>query len=148
MMKKIMISIITVILVGIVLFLMACPRVNDMTAEKVSEKLASTTLPERTEIVEQIDRAGKLCGNGNGMQFFGAILLKSELTQEELDQYYEKYRKESWEYVVAPQVTEHVEAVELEDLSFTAAISEEGYYIVYTWGTGVEPFCEFDLRGN
>ena len=37
------------------------------------------------------------------MQYFGAILIKSELSLEELDAYYSDYRRNEWEYLVEIQ---------------------------------------------
>lgn len=38
-------------------------------------------------MIESLSQAGKLTGNGNGMQYFGAILIRSELSLEELETY-------------------------------------------------------------
>ena len=51
-------------------------------------------------MIESISRAGKLTGNGNGMQYFGAILIRSDLSLEELDAYYSRYRSNEWECLV------------------------------------------------
>ena len=64
------------------------PLINNHTAYKVEKKLCETPLPEKTELIESISRAGKLTGNGNGMQYFGAILIRSDLSLEELDASY------------------------------------------------------------
>lgn len=69
-------------------------------------------------MVEEFSQARKLIGCGNGMQFFGAILIKSDLSLEEIDSHYSAYRDVEWEY------------------------------IVYSWGDGMSPFRNFDLRGN
>ena len=50
----------------------------------MEKELCETPLPEKTELIESISRAGKLTGNGNGMQYFGAILIRSDLSLEEL----------------------------------------------------------------
>ena len=60
------------------------PLINNHTAYKVEKELCETPLPEKTELIESISRAGKLTGNGNGMQYFGAILIRSDLSLEEL----------------------------------------------------------------
>ncbi len=64
--------------------LVAAPIVNDNIAKKTANKLADLPLPNNTEFIEMVYIAGKLVGNGNGMQYFGAILIKSELSLEEL----------------------------------------------------------------
>ena len=36
-------------------------------------------------LIESLSEAGRLTGNGNGLQYFGAVLIRSELSLEELD---------------------------------------------------------------
>ena len=86
-----------VVLIGGVI---SIPLINNHTAYKVEKELCETPLPEKTELIESISRAGKLTGNGNGMQYFGAILIRSDLSLEELDAYYSGYRSNEWEYLV------------------------------------------------
>ena len=63
------------------------PLINNHTAYKVEKALCEILLPEETELIESLSQAGKLTGNGNGMQYFGAILIRSELSLEELETY-------------------------------------------------------------
>ena len=44
----------------------------------MANELVHFRLPKNTELIESIYKAGKLVGNGNGMQYFGVILIKSE----------------------------------------------------------------------
>lgn len=142
---RIIAVIVLVLLIGL---LIIAPVINDSSAEKVSEKLADTPLPEKTEFVEQISQAGKLVGNGNGMQFFGAILIKSELSLEELDKYYADYRTNEWEYLVKVQEGKSIDIIDHGSLQFETEVKDSGYYIVYSWGEGNELFEGFDLRGH
>ena len=77
------------ILIGGVISL---PLINNHTAYKVEKALCEIPLPEETELIESLSQAGELTGNGNGMQYFGAILIRSELSLEELETYYSDYR--------------------------------------------------------
>ena len=88
------------ILIGGVISL---PLINNHTAYKVEKALCEIPLPEKTELIESLSQAGKLTGNGNGMQYFGAILIRSELSLEELETYYSDYRSNEWEYLVEIQ---------------------------------------------
>lgn len=95
--------------------------------------------------------AGKLTGNGNGMQFLGAILIKSDLSEEELNHYYAKYREDEWSCIVERQTSNRVDAVENGDLIFKALKPDEKlthYYIVYTWGSSDYALSDLDLRGH
>ena len=71
---------------------LSIPLINNHIAYKVEKALCEIPLPEETELIESLSQAGKLTGNGNGMQYFGAILIRSELSLEELDAYYSDYR--------------------------------------------------------
>ena len=62
--------------------------VNDNTAADLEKTLVSLPLPENTVFVESLSKAGKLVGNGNGMQYYGAMLISSELSLKELKEYY------------------------------------------------------------
>ena len=91
-MKKIakygVIFLIIIILVGLPMYITIS---NDMIAKRTEKELKHTSLPENTEIIDSISIAGKLTGNGNGMQYFGAILIKTDLSEEELNNYYNQY---------------------------------------------------------
>lgn len=75
------------ILVAVVLTggVISIPLINNHTAYEVEKALCEIPLPEETEWIESLLQTGKLMGNGNGMQYFGAILIRSELSLEELD---------------------------------------------------------------
>lgn len=128
--------------------LLAAPLVNDWSARRTAEGLRSLPLPERTELVETASAAAKLTGSGNGMQFFGAVLLHSELSLEELEAHYSRYARHDWECCVERQSGAAVRAVEHGSLRFDADVSGDGFYIVYSWGDGVPLFRELDLRGH
>jgi hypothetical protein len=97
-------------------------------------------------MVESISKAGKLVGNGNGMQYFGAMLIKSEQTLEELAAYYADVNAE---IVVKVQNSQAIECLEHAQLSFATEITEEeNYYIVYLFGEGLAPFSQLDIRGH
>jgi len=120
-----------VVLIGGVV---SIPLINNHTAYKVEKTLCEIPLPEETELIESLSQAGKLTGNGNGMQYFGAILIRSDLSLEELDAYYSRYRSNEW--------------VDHGTLQFAEEIKDRGYYIVYSWGSGNSLLDELDIRGH
>ena len=122
--------------------------INNNIAYKVEKELCETPLPEKTELIESISRAGKLTGNGNGMQYFGAILIRSDLSLEELDAYYSGYRSNEWECLVETQEGQHIEVIDHGTLQFSEEIKDSGYYIVYSWGSGNSLLEELDIRGH
>lgn len=154
-MKKVMRSFIKVLafLIAAVMILIVglcilAPFMNNRTAEQVAEDLQFIPLPEKTELVEVQSAAGKLVGNGNGMQYFGAILIKSELSLATLEAYYAGYAKEEWECIVEKQDNKAIQVIEHGNLNFETEINSEDFYIVYSWGSNDSIFNEFDLRGH
>ena len=134
---------------GIVLcFIMSIPIVNDYCAYMVEKELCATPLPENTQLIDSVSKAGKLIGNGNGMQYLGAILIQSELTMEQLDSYYLHYRENEWEYLVTVQTDRDLSFIELDHLRFSQEVTADGYYIVYSWGKGIELYEMLDMRGH
>ena len=144
-MKKVRISalIAIILLIG---FLASVPVVNNLTAKGVEKELKEIPIPDHTEMVEALSKAGKLVGNGNGMQYFGAILLKSERSLEELSSYYSQQHAD---VVVKEQKTQEIAFLEHSRLSFKTDIDDSaGYYIVYLFGSGIAPFSQLDIRGH
>ncbi|WP_310602331.1 hypothetical protein [Anaerosporobacter sp.] len=146
-------KIVLIFMAIMVLIIVSIPLTNNHIAKTVKEDLIKMPLPEKTEIVDSISAAGKLIGAGNGMQYLGAMLIKSELTLEELDAYYAKYREDEWDwnYQVEKQTSNKITIVEHIDISFEILEEEFGantYYIVYTWGESDYFFADFDLRAH
>lgn len=134
----------------LVLLIVGIPVGNDMIALSVSKRLRNTPLPEDTEIIDYTSKAGKLVGSGNGMQYLGAILVKSQLTREALDNYYSKYRENYWSYLVSEQKSSQIKFIEhgyLEFDSLKDTVDFNGYYVVYSWGNN-NSLLDFDLRGH
>ena len=148
MLKKILSVTICIFAISISLFVVGIPLANNNYAEQVEKELRETPLPEKTEIIDSVSQTGKLVGNGNGMQYFGAILLKSKLSLNNLEDYYSAYQKNEWSYVVEPQKTQIIEVVEHNRISFSEKVDDEGYYIVYSWGDGPDVLEELDFRGH
>lgn len=138
------------IAVLLLLFSVVIPIVNNAIALGVENKLKKLPLPPDTERIESISKAGKMVGNGNGMQYFGAILIKSDLSMGELEDHYKDYRKGLFDCRIEPQAEADISAVDGE-LSFRHEDYGEGYYIVYTWGNGpawLRDILDTDLRGH
>ena len=143
-MKKSRISVLIaiVLLIG---FLVSVPAVNNFSAKRVEKELKKIPLPDNTEMIESLSKAGKFAGNGNGMQYFGAILLKSEKSLDELSAYYSQQS----DAVVEAQKTQEIAFLEHDKLSFEATMEDSAeYYIVYSFGSGIAPFSQLDIRGH
>lgn len=147
-MKGKKIGLIIFIFWAFVILLITSPIVNNITAKKVVADIHNIPLPENTKIIEEVSQAGKLTGNGNGMQFFGAVLVESSLTLEEIEKYYSNYRENDWSYLVEKQTNQKIEAVEHHTISFKSDVRGKNCYIIYSWGEGISPFEYLDLRAN
>lgn len=147
-MKKVFTSILLIAVLSLFVFLIAAPIVNDTVSKKTAEELVNLPLPDHTELMESIHKSGKLIGNGNGMQYFGAILIKSSLSLEELTEYYGSFAEHDWECVAEKQEDARIAVIEHGDLTFQTEMKGDDYYIVYSWGTNPTIFHEFDIRGH
>ena len=72
---------------------------NNCIADSIEKDLRAIELPENTRLVESVSIAGKMFGNGNGMQYIGVILVESDLSPEELEEYYMTHGKSVGEYI-------------------------------------------------
>lgn len=147
-MKKVVVIIIVTVALVCLSVLIAAPFVNDHMAKKTAKELADLPLPNNTELIESVYKAGKLVGNGNGMQYFGAILIKSELLLEELQEYYSEFAESEWQCIVENQIDTEIRIVEPTRLTFRSDIEGDHYYIVYSWGENHTIFHELDIRGH
>ena len=136
------------IIVLMVILYIVSAAVNDFTATEVKNDIMALPLPQNTTVEESLSRAGNLTGNGNGMQFFGAVLLKSDMSLNELEAYYDPLRPDEWHYIVERQDGKEIKPTEHPVLSFKTDIDGDNYYILYSWGDGNNLFRNFDLRGH
>ncbi|MDE7288955.1 MAG: hypothetical protein K2N71_05550 [Oscillospiraceae bacterium] len=147
-MKKVLVIVVLTIAIIFSSVLIAAPIINDSIAEKTANEIVDLPLPNSTEFIEYIYKAGKLVGNGNGMQYFGAILIKSELSLDELKEYYLEFADSEWKFIVENQINTDVRTIEHGKLTFKTDIDGNNYYIVYSWGNNNTIFHEFDIRGH
>jgi hypothetical protein len=141
----------TPVVVGVVVVLQ-----NNAAARTIEGQLVSMPLPPSTELIDSYSRAGKLVGNGNGMQYLGAMLLHSELTVAELEAFYSDQAEaidESRTSELASQITvERSASTQLSDISGMSTFLEAGGvdgFVVYMWGDAPSWFHrDVDLRGH
>ena len=145
---KIILILSLIIIIGLIAVPFVISGTNDKAAQNIVTEIKSIPLPENTSIVDEVSAAGKLSGNGEGMQYFGAVLLKSELSLEDLQAYYGKYAQSKYSNIVACQEDKRIKVVEHKELNFNTEIDKDNdYYIVYTWGDNDSIASELDLRG-
>jgi hypothetical protein len=110
-----------------------------------------STIEQNTdiEIIDEQSTYGKLNGNGNGINYFGAVLVKSESSKDieiiisELERQYDivGYAKQT-QADINCYLLEHV------SLSFDVSLDDnENYYCTYYFD-GSEKSNFFDIRGH
>jgi len=154
-MKKLLKRIIPILIALPFILYIAIIITNNNLANKVEDKLKSYPLPDETVLVDSVSAAGKLVGNGNGMQYMGSILVSSNLSEEELLKYYSV----EFKYVeVRKQNSPTLDFVHpITNLSFKNYddTSNLTYYCITDWGSKLNydnellfEFLNFDLRGH
>lgn len=142
---KILIAIFVLICIT---FIATIPVVNDLHAKNVEKLLKNIPCPEKTEIIESFSIAGKVAGNGNGMQYFGCVLLKSELNLDSLNHYFTSHAESGMDIFVSVQKGSSISQVENCSVNFVSDVSGDGYFIVYAFGDTVPVYSQLDLRGH
>jgi len=142
----------TLIVSAILLFIIV-PLINNSVAASIRRDLENLPLPAQTELIDSLSAAGNLVSQGNKVQTFGAILVRSELSLEELSAHFSQYRIDNeWHIQVEMQYSRNIGFMrERERFTFNLSTDAplENYFIVYAWGptNGVLDGL-FDLRGN
>lgn len=143
--KKILLIILLILIFLLIIFI---PITNNLIANGIESEIKNIPLPQDTEIIDSISIAGKLTGNGNGMQYFGAILIKSNLDIIELENYYKSYRKNEWSLNIKKQDTTHIDVIDHGEYSFSSRGSLDNCYIIYSWESNKLDILSLDIRGH
>ena len=120
------------------------PMLNDFRANKLVHKLMEYPWPPDSKVVEMHAYAGNFAGTGDGIEYFGALLVKSDLDIDEMTKHYAAYT----DIIVKKQDGQQIKAVSGKNYNFRTNVSNGNYYIVYTFGYNKNPiFNFFDFRG-
>lgn len=111
-------------------------KINDYNLEKYKEEvLANINLPEKTEMVDYVAGCGNSTGAGDHTDLYVAVLLKSELSWEELSE-------TSGRVVIINGEDNKTIAMYNMNLEFKTKTDGEGYYIAEFRKSGI-----LDWRG-
>lgn len=124
--------------------------VNDSAARDVEKELLALPVPEGAEVVESTSQAGKIVGNGNGMQYIGALLVRSDLGIGAVSGHYATV-SEDIDLDVAVVASAGIERQGFHgaDGFLSRPRSGDDLYVVYAFGNGPGSFFEeWDLRGH
>ncbi len=141
------------IALAVVLLVMglAVPIANNAIAMGVAREMEALELPVNTVIVDKTSLSGRLTTDVGRVQYFAALLIKSDRPIEELRAHYAQYSTDLIEsYRVEPQHGQEITVLDDVDLAFREDVGEEGYYIVYivrTGGNAAQWWLDMDVRG-
>ena len=143
MIRAIMIALAVVLLV----MGLAVPVANNAIAMGVAREMEALPLPPDTTLVESTSLSGRFGDTKGHVQYFAALLVKSDRTVEDLRAHYAEYTDGSLiAYRVEKQVGREIAVLKDADLSFR---SGKGDYIVYTLRTGgnaLQFWLDMDVR--
>ena len=152
--KKIAVVFLVVVIVLPILAYAAIVITNNYLADTIEKELVNYSMPSNTELIDSISITGKLIGNGNGMQYMGSILVKSDLSCDELIEY---YSNDFYFIEVREQKTASIDFIGPRNYSFNAKLEEdETYYSITCWdidtteyfGQFIIKLLDFDIRGH
>ena len=127
------------------------PMVNNAVAMKVARDMKALSLPADTEIIESTSLAGRFNNAAGSVQYFAALLIRSNRPIEELRAHYAAYNEELLvTYRVELQRGQEITVLGDANLAFRETVGEDGYYIVYTIRTGdnaLQWWLDMDVRG-
>lgn len=150
--RKIIRGIMIILAALLLLIALVIPIVNNAIALGVERELKTLPLPADTRCVESISIAAKVSGNGNGMQYYGALLLESELSLEKLQAHYAAYAGDRMNFaIVKPQEGQQLPGVD-HPYTFTSVLEEgKAYYGVYGYDYSekvLQGWLNMDIRGH
>ena len=106
-------------------------KINNYNLDKyANEVLSSVNLPQKTEMIEYVSGFGNSTGAGDHTDLYVAILLKSELSWEELSETFGRVH-------IVETSGDKTLAMELIGLEFKTNTADSGYYIVESRKSGI-----------
>ncbi len=153
--KKIFIVLVIIIVAITILPWIVFPISNNIKLYKFSKQLYNCKLPNNTELIDKDSVYGKLNGNGNGLDFATVIVLKSELDNQNIENYYKSRDFHTIEEKDNPPTIEvgvisdgKIDSKLLEHKSFILGedSKKDDYYYVIIYDGGYASY--FDINGN
>lgn len=153
--KRIILILVIVLIASPIISYIGIVITNNTIADKIEKDLVACELPTNTELVDSISIAGKLTGNGNGMQYMGAILVDSDLNKEGLKEY---YSCQFDRIEVRKQETANIDFINSSNCGFNgfSETNKDSCYSVICWddnrreeyGDLISELLDFDIRGH
>jgi hypothetical protein len=142
--KKILLTIVIVVCILPVALLIVVTIINSIKASAYQKDLNKFELPPSTSVVDSEYIVGRINSNGNGTNYYASLLLDSELSAEELKEYYSSFS--DWCNVKV------LNSDNPKEIGFSYDISnyscEECYLVYVCTSPNNELLYELDLRGH
>lgn len=140
--KRIFIILLIGIFVVAVLPWFVFPVLNDIKANILKQELQNAPLPQSTKIIKSLAGCGNTGGTGDHTEVWAAILIKTDLSEDEI---YKFYGKNIQKVDAFRQNTFIMELLDKEFSRLNDISDYDGYYIVERTDDAVSSF--FDIRG-
>ncbi len=142
---------IMVVLAAVLLIMgLAVPITNNALAMGLAKDVEALSLPRGTTVVDTTSLAGRLTNPYGSVQYFGAALIKSDCSLEELRAHYMGQSAGAAVYRVQKQTGQEITVLGEYKLSFHESVGKDGYYIVYAIQNGghtLQWWLDMDIRG-
>ncbi len=129
---------------------LAVPVANNAVAMGVAREMQALPLPSDTTLIDSTSLSGRFGDTAGHVQYFAALLIKSDRSVEQLRAHYAGYTDYSLiAYRVEKQVGRDISVLQDVNLAFHEDVADEGYYIVYTTRTGghaLQFWLDMDVR--
>ncbi len=154
MIKRVLKIVLPLVLVLPILLYVAIVLINNTIAADIEKALKDYALPAETAVVKSVSAARKLMGSGNGMQYMGALLVSSNLTEQELKAHYAEFAFVE----VKPQTSYELE-FDTATVSFGGSHFGDDpgeYYAIVCWDAerskwyndDIAEWLDLDIRGH
>ncbi|MDR2593251.1 MAG: hypothetical protein LBC87_00565 [Fibromonadaceae bacterium] len=136
-------------LIAIIAVFLVFTKLNDIKTEKLANEILNGPIPNSTEVIEIISGCGNVTGTGNDVEIWIGLLVKSELSKEELLEFYrnlygkniEVYEASTYKY----RNSLLMKMLKIEFNSLKNLSSYDNYFIIGRSEEAVS--ANFDLRG-
>ncbi len=149
--RRVIRAIMIVLAVMLLVMGLAVPIANNAVAMGVAREMEALSLPADTTLLESTSLAGRFADTAGSVQYFAALLIRSDRPLEELRAHYAQFNTDMIAtYRVEPQSGQEITVLNGTDLSFRETVVQEGCYIVYTIRTGgnaAQWWLDMDVRG-
>ena len=136
-----------VLIAALVVPQMWIQSVNDAAAQEIETRLDDVPLPAGSERLDSLSVAAKLSGNGNGVQYLGALLIRSDQNLDDIQAYYDAQPGVD-DLTVSVTTSAGLGGLHRTP-GFLGDVGDPDTFIVFAWGDGPGGlFEDSDLRGH